>query len=171
MWFLGRTAAGRQPSVAANVAVRLIQVHFAIVMIMSGLHKLQFGEWWGGFALWYPLYPPLSTTLEEAREHVADRASYMTMLSIGTYAVLTWQIGFPLFAWRPRLRLLLIGGALIGWLGSAFLYDVPTFGPALLVCSLSFLIAAEWDWPLLALRAGILRHTSPQRQQGGGLAV
>jgi hypothetical protein len=131
-------------SAGANFALRLLQAHFAIIIVMSGLHKLQFGDWWAGVALWFPLYPPLTTTLDQARAHVGDATFYLGVLSLSAYAMLAWQIGFPLFAWRPRWRPLLLGGAAVGWLGTAFIYDLPTFGPALCVGCLSYLTPGEW---------------------------
>jgi hypothetical protein len=131
-------------SLAANVALRLLQVHLAIVIVTSGLHKLQFGDWWAGVSLWYALYPPLQTTLADARTHVQGGETYLFFLSVGAYLMLAWQIGFPLFAWRPRARFVLIGGAFIGWLGTAFLYELPVAGPALLVGCLAFVSPAFW---------------------------
>jgi hypothetical protein len=147
-WLSKRTAAfetGERPrSIGANVALRLLQIHLAIVLVTSGLHKLQFGEWWAGLALWFPLFPPFGTTLEQIRSHAPHAMSYLTILSIGAYAILGWQIGFPLFAWRPRLRIVLLGGAAIGWLGAAFLYKMPLVGPAILIGCLSFVTPGEW---------------------------
>jgi hypothetical protein len=133
-----------RPSLAANLVLRLMQVHFAIVIIVSGLHKLQSGNWWGGVALWFPLYPPYETTLAEARAQAPHATSYLFVLSAATYAVLVWQIGFPLFAWRPRWRVVLLGGAVIGWLGTALIYRLPLIGPAYLIGCLSFVTADEW---------------------------
>ena len=70
VWPLRRSASSGlespRPSVAANLALRLLQVNMAIVVLTNGLHKLQFGDWWAGVALWYPLYPPFQATLAEA---------------------------------------------------------------------------------------------------------
>lgn len=155
-WFLRRwwskDAERPQPSLAAGLALRLLQVHFAIVIVASGLHKLQFGDWWAGTALWFSLYPPYETTLEVAQTHVAQKEMYLGLISLATYATLIWQIGFPLFAWRPRWRLVLVGGALIGWLWTALNYKLPVVGPALVIGCLSFITAEEWYW-LLSLAA------------------
>ena len=121
--------------------MRLLQVHIAIVMVTSGLHKLQFSDWWAGLALWYPLHPVMEMTPDTA---VAPSQSSFVLLSLAAYAMLAWQISFPAFAWRPRWRPVLLGGALIGGLGCAFLYGVPAFGPALFACCLSFVSPAEW---------------------------
>jgi hypothetical protein len=142
MWFL--RGPWRWPSVGANLALRLLQVHVAIVIVASGLHKLQFGDWWGGVALWYALYPPLETTLAQARANAGQYEAYLTLLSLATYAVLVWQLGFPLYAWRPSWRFVLVGGALIGWLGTAFVYRLPLIGPAILIGCLGFLTPEEW---------------------------
>jgi hypothetical protein len=148
-WLWGRSTgpdkADPQPSVAANLALRLLQVHFAIVIVTTGLHKLQFGDWWGGYALWFPLHPPLETTLQAIRQYVPEREFYLGVLSIAAYAILAWEIGFPAFAWRPRWRPLLLGGAAVGWLGSAFIWRLPMWGPAVVVFSLCYLSPGEWQ--------------------------
>lgn len=149
IWLLfsqrSRRSAERSPrSVAANLAMRLLQVHLAIVIVTSGLYKLQFGDWWAGVAFWYQLYPPLVTTMEESREHMADRIPFLFLLSLAAYATLCWQIAFPLFAWKRYWRTILLTGAVAGWLGSAFLYKLPLFGPAIFIGCLSYLSPTEW---------------------------
>jgi hypothetical protein len=154
--------------VAANVAVRLLQVHFAIAILISGFHKLQFGDWWAGAALWYPLHPPFRATVEEMRAHAAHAISYLTMLSLATYAALAWQITFPLFAWRPRLRVLLLAGAAIGLWGTAYIYELPMFGPVMVIGCLSYLTAAEWrrvSQGLLWAASAILRPLRARRDR------
>jgi hypothetical protein len=130
-------------SLGANVALRLLQVHFAIVIFVSGLHKLQFGDWWAGLSLWYPLHPVIEMTPNSAGSPAQIRAS-LTLLGLAAYAVLAWQISFPAFAWRPRWRPVLVGGAVIGALGCAFLYGVPVFGPVLFAGCLAYVSTREW---------------------------
>lgn len=144
-------------SVAANVALRLLQVHWAMVMLANGLHKLQFGDWWAGVALWYPLYPPLTTTLEDARAHSAHGIAWLIVLSLAAYAVLAWQIAFPVFAWKLHWRWLLLGGAGLGWLGCAWLYELPLFGAVLFLGCLSYLTPVEWRRVASGLKSVISR--------------
>lgn len=144
-------------SVAANVALRLLQVHWAMVMVGSGLHKLQFGDWWAGVALWYPLYPPLSTTLEDAQTHSSHGIALLTVLSLAAYAMLAWQIAFPVFAWKPHWRWLLLGGAGLGWLGCAWLYELPLFGAVLFLGCLSYLSPVDWRRITSGLKSVMLR--------------
>jgi hypothetical protein len=158
---LGRDAPQRT-SVAANLSLRMLQVHFAVAIVISGLHKLQFGDWWAGLALWYPLHPAMemtpTTVGSEEQIHVT-----LGFLGVAAYAVLAWQIGFPAFAWRQRCRPLLLGGALVGCLGCAFWYRIPVMGPALLIGCLSYVTAEEW-YRLAALLRGIpgVKRIRPQ---------
>jgi hypothetical protein len=130
-------------SVGANVALRLLQIHVAIVMVITGLHKLQSPEWWTGLALWYPLHPPMQFTPTSAGSP-PQVASSLTWLGFCAYVVLAWQIAFPAFAWRRRWRPVLIGGAIIGWIGCVTVYRSPVFGPALVVSCLSYVSDDEW---------------------------
>lgn len=139
-----KASAYARPSYAANLAMRLIQVHFAIVVVTSCLHKFQFGDWWSGVALWYPLHDPFTMTLDKLRAEAQNANTLLFFYSLATYIMLAWQLAFPVFAWRPRWRWLLIGSGVIAWLGSIFIYGVPLFGPVYLIGCLSFLTSAEW---------------------------
>ena len=135
------------PSIASNLALRLLQVHFAIAMVAIGLHKLQVGAWWSGLAPWFYLHPPFHSTLSEIRTYAPPNAeSYLNVFSLTTYAVLAWQIGFPVFAWRMWLRPLLLGGAAIGWLMTALGLHMPLVGPILFVLCLAYVTPREWRW-------------------------
>jgi hypothetical protein len=133
-------------SYAANLALRLLQVHFAIVVVASALHKLQFGEWWAGVALWFPMHPPYQTTFADMQTTRFWANTYLFFFSLIHYGVLAWQIGLPLFAWRRGLwRIVLVGGGLLGWLGAVANYHLPLFGPICLLGCLSFVTADEWQ--------------------------
>jgi hypothetical protein len=131
-------------SYAANLAIRLLQVHFAIIVLASGLHKLQSGDWWAGVALWYPLHPPFQTTPESIDAEAANAGSKLFMLSLAQYIYLGWELTFPFFAWRRRWRPVLLGGAVAGWIGALAIYRAPLFGPIYLLGCLSYLTPREW---------------------------
>jgi hypothetical protein len=134
------------PSYAAHFALRLLQVQFAIVVVVSALHKLQMADWWAGVALWYPLHPPLQMTAERLQAERAGANATLFFLSLFGYMILAWQLTFPLFAFSKRCRPVLLVGAAVGCLGSMFLYGEPTFGPFYALACLSYLTAAEWRW-------------------------
>jgi hypothetical protein len=146
-WLGGPKTEQAKASHAANLAVRLLQIHFVLIVVVSGLHKLQMAAWWSGVALWYPLHPPFKATLESILAEVPARKLTLTLLGLAQYLVLAWQLGFPLFAWRKGYwRLLLLGGGVISWIGSFFLLGLPLFGPVYLLGCLSYLTPAEWLW-------------------------
>ena len=41
------------PSIGANVAIRLIQLHMCVIYFFAGIAKLQGETWWNGLAMWY----------------------------------------------------------------------------------------------------------------------
>jgi len=153
-------------SYGANFMMRLFQIHFTIIVVTSGLHKLQIGDWWSGSALWYTLHPPFQVTLESLKRERATAPVVMFFVSLVQYAALAWQIGFPAFAWRSGVvwRSVLLGGAAIGWVGVLFLFKLPLFGPFFFIGSLCFLNADEWAW----LKGRVLSMT--QRSAEGKVA-
>jgi hypothetical protein len=134
-----------QGSVGANLALRLLQVHFALAMFASGLHKLQAQEWWTGLAFWFYVHPPFETTVAQLRLYGAEGPTYLSLLSLASYLALAWQIGFPAFAWRKGARPILVGGGLVACLADMFALRMPLMGPALLIGCLSYLSPAEWQ--------------------------
>jgi hypothetical protein len=167
---LRRQEAEPTPSYAANFAVRLLQINVVIVVVTSGLHKLQFGDWWAGVAYWYPLHPPLQ--MDAARLQAAKRTGDATLfvLSVVGYLVLAWQLTFPLIAYQKRLRWLLLTGALVGGVGSILLFGDPTFGPFFALACLCYLTPEEWarvsgwvSWPLERRNTGAVEAAGPRK--------
>jgi hypothetical protein len=155
-------------SEGANLALRLIQVHLAVILVTSGLHKLQFGDWWSGVAYWFALHPPLETTAAAVQEQARSAQNVLYLLNFAAYATLAWQIAFPLFAWRRGLcRALLLGGAVVGWVGATVLYRMPLFGPAGFIGCVAYVSGEEWRalGGRLSAIASILR--GPSRTSGG----
>jgi hypothetical protein len=132
-------------SYAANLAIRLLQIHFAIIFMTAGLAKLQFDHWWHGVALWFPLHDPFTMTAERLRSLAQGRDVVLFFLSLAEYLMLAWLIAFPFFAWRRRWRWLVVGGGAVAWLGCVFVFGDPLFGPVYLLGTLSFLSPEEWQ--------------------------
>jgi hypothetical protein len=70
----------------------------------------------------------------------------MTRLSLAAYLILTWQIAFPLFAWRRWGWVLVLLGAVTGSVGIVILLSDPLWAIALLACSLAFVPVEVWSW-------------------------
>jgi hypothetical protein len=159
-----------RPSRAAGLTLRLLQVHFAIVMVVSGLHKLQFGDWWAGVAYWYPLNPPFEVTRESLRAQAPHAQDTLALLSLLQYVALAWQLTFPLFAWRQRWKFVLLAGGVAGWLGSVVIYRQPLFGPILLLACLCYLRPEDWR-RLGALKTRLVGLLQSRRQVSSSAPV
>jgi hypothetical protein len=147
-WLSRHRAAGRPASCSANFIMRLVQIHFVIIVVTSALHKLQISDWWAGVALWYPLHPTFKATAETLQRERPSAEFTFFCLSLAQYLVLAWQLALPVFAWRTGRwwRGVLLGGAALGWLGAFFLFQLPLFGPFMMLGCLSFLRPEEWAW-------------------------
>lgn len=157
------------PSVGANLGVRLVQVHVALIVAVTGVHKLQLSVWWSGVAYWFPLHAPFETSVEAIEKLSNQPGAYMSILSLAAYTTLAWQIGFPFMAWRANCRPLVLAGGVIGWLGCAFVYQLPVFGPTLAIGCLSFVDSMSWRHWLIALSR--LRQRSPASSSQTSIAT
>ena len=134
-----------KPSVSANLALRLIQIHVCIIYGAAGLSKLQGQAWWTGTAPWltianpeyspmqYPAYVSLLRELARTR-WVFEIA--MTGASLGTLA---FEIGYPFLIWRPAFRPLILWFAVLLHLGIGTLMGLKTFSVLMLAFNMAFL--------------------------------
>lgn len=125
------------PSVVANLTLRLIQVHFAIVILMSALHKLQIPEWWAGDAIWYPLYPPFESKISDLLARSGQMDGTLWFISLGTYATIAWQLTYPFQPATSFGRWVMLTGALIGWVWCTWVAGWPLYGPTIFVASVA----------------------------------
>jgi hypothetical protein len=139
----GTSDPGPVPTVGANIALRLFQVHLCIIYAGSGFAKLLGQQWWNGTALWFvlgnPMVAPLSNPLyREALSALCRRPVLwdlvMTAGALFTFAV---ELGFPVLvwtAWRP----VMIAGALLMHAGIGVFMRLPVFSLYMAVLILSF---------------------------------
>ncbi|MFK7821471.1 MAG: HTTM domain-containing protein [Planctomycetaceae bacterium] len=83
-----------RPSVAANLATRLTQVHFCVIYSFAGLAKLQGEGWWNGEAIWMAVanseYQTMDMTWIAWYPWISDIATHTTILFELTFWVLVW---------------------------------------------------------------------------------
>lgn len=158
LWNCLKAENSSEYSSAANLAIRLMQLHFALAFVMMGLHKLQLMEWWSGVAFWYPMHRASTLSAETINDMRTRASSYLNFISFAAYCVLVWQIFFPTFAWRTGWsRIVLLGGAAAGMIGLMIIYPIPLLGPVFFLLCLVYLTDDEWSWvlsPLLRLVNG-----------------
>ncbi len=103
-------------SVATGFAQRLLQMHFCVIYLASGMSKLKGAAWWNTTAYWDTLVNPEFTLIyyhwyENALRHVvSNRPLYSVMAAGGVAYTFVIELGFPFLIWT-RLRPWLIIGA------------------------------------------------------------
>jgi len=143
---LGRRAP--QPSVRANIALRLLQVHLCVVYFFSGCGKLLGASWWEGTALWGAIANVQYRTLD-----LTGLARHPLVVNALTLATLWWEVGYAALVWPRLTRPLVLAMAAPVHLGIGLAMGMMEFGLAMLVANLAFI-------PADAYRAVFLRSSS-----------
>ncbi|MGB7328977.1 MAG: HTTM domain-containing protein [Rubripirellula sp.] len=121
------------PSVAANIATRLLQLHLCIIYLFGGLAKARGTSWWDGTAMWYSAgnfeYQSLDLTWISKFPRLASSLTHLTLFWEVTYAALVW----------PRLtRPLVIATAIAVHGGIAIFMGMVTFGSMMIAANMIF---------------------------------
>ena len=163
-WWKGRRSGGKlpppeplQPSVSANVAIRLLQVHVCIIYGVAGLSKLQGNAWWNGTALWSVLanyeFAPMNWALYNwlLRFLGKHQLLFEAFMTGGAFFTLAFEILYPVWIWRPSTRWIMLSAAILlhGVIG--FFMGLGTFALIMLVMNAAFLKTDEVYWLFGAL--------------------
>ncbi len=128
------TEAELLPSASANLALRLINVHMCVIYFFAGISKLQGEAWWTGEAMWQAL-----SNLEYQTADMTWLAWHPWILNLLTHVCVLWEISFCVLIWRPRLRPLVLAGAVLLHAGIGACLGMWTFALIMLVGCFSFL--------------------------------
>lgn len=126
------------PSVAANVATRLFQIHLCVIYLFGGLAKARGEAWWDGTAVWFAV-----GNYEYQSVDMTWMASYPMLFSALTHVTLFWEVFYCALVW-PRLTrplVLLIAVAVHG--GIAMFLGMITFGLMMIAANMIF-VEPEW---------------------------
>jgi hypothetical protein len=137
------------PSVGANLALRLLQVHLCLIYLIAGLAKLRGQTWWNGTAVWYTLanfeFAPMQQDWYMAflRTLARNTTLLQTFLTFGTGFTLFFEITYAFLIWRPATRWLMLGMALVlhGLIG--LVMGLRTFALIMLIMNMAFLTPGE----------------------------
>ncbi|NBW97120.1 MAG: HTTM domain-containing protein [Planctomycetia bacterium] len=125
-----------QPSVRANIALRLLQVHLCVVYLFSGCGKLLGASWWEGTALWGAIANGQYRTLD-----LTGLARHPLVVNALTLGTLWWEVGYAALVWPRRTRPLVLAMAVPVHLGIGLAMGMMEFGLAMLVANLAFVPA------------------------------
>ncbi|MEZ6093701.1 MAG: HTTM domain-containing protein [Pirellulaceae bacterium] len=144
-WLRKRQGRGAiPPSIMANIAIRLIQIHLCIVYFFAGVGKLQGDTWWNGMAIWYAFASHEYQTLD-----MTWTAQHLWLVNLLTYVSLFWEVSYPFLIWPRLTRPIWIMLAIAVHLGIGLAMGMMTFGYVMIVANMSFL-RPEWFptfWP------------------------
>jgi len=122
------------PSSAANLAIRLIQVHMCVIYFFAGISKLQGPSWWDGEAMWRAFanleYQSLDMTWLAAHPWLVNAMSHLSVM---------WEISFCVLIWHKRFRPLVLALAVVLHVGIGACLGMWTFGLIMLVGCAAFL--------------------------------
>jgi len=128
---LGFDAAG--PSIHANIAVRLIQVHMCVIYLVAGFSKLKGLAWWDGMAMWLAFANQEYQTFD-----MLWLARYPMLIHALTHFTVFWEITYSVFVWVRVLRPLVLLSAVLLHAGIGLCMGMWTFGLIMIIGNLAF---------------------------------
>ncbi len=152
-------AGSAEPSLAANISLRLIQVHIAMFYAMMGLSKLYGDAWWQGAAIWM--------LMAQTESRVVDATAFRRLGQIGEYLlnfaahlVVYFELAFGVLIWTRIGRSALLALSLIVWPVLILATGQLLFGLTMLAANLAF-VSPAWLHSLVG--------QSPQMNPSAGL--
>jgi len=126
------------PSIAANIGLRLIQVHMAMFYAMMGLTKLYGDAWWQGEAIWLLIAQTESRPLDlSGIRRMGQFGDYL--LNFWTHAVVYFELVFPVLIWTRIGRPILLGLSVLIWLSLIVVTGQVLFGLTMMAAGIAFL--------------------------------
>ena len=125
-------------SVSANLCLRMLQLHLALIYGSAGLAKLMGPEWWNGTAMEMIVLTP-----EYRRFDLTWLFRYPTLLALATHFGLLVEIAYPILIWIRKLRPLMIFSVVALHFGIDLILGLTEFGLAMMVANIAF-ISGHW---------------------------
>lgn len=121
------------PSIGANIATRLIQLHMCVIYFYAGASKLNGNAWWDGSAMWLAF-----ASYEYQTVDMTWTAWHPAVYNILTHVTVVWELSFCVLVWFRLLRPLVLALAIPLHIGIGLCLGMWTFGLIMLVGCLSF---------------------------------
>ncbi len=133
-----------EPSIAANIALRLIQCHLVLIYGMAGLAKLQGPAWWNGSAFW--------GTVAAGEFRLFDLtwlASYPQLINAFTHAGLAVELLYPIVIWNRAGRPIVLAIVTLMHIGIGITLGLVEFSLVMVAANLAF-VSGPWLRSLVA---------------------
>jgi hypothetical protein len=124
-------------SSAATVAIRLMQVHLALIYGAMVIAQLQGAAWWQGTAVWWLMARP-DSRLVDLTSLSRMGLAFEYLVNFLTHAIVLYELCFVFLIWNPLARpiLLVLGGFV--WAGLALFGGSVSFAVLMFVATLAF---------------------------------
>jgi hypothetical protein len=126
------------PSVAANVGLRLIQIHVAMFYAMMGLTKLYGDAWWDGNAIWILLAQTESRPVDLTGLRRLGQGGYY-LLNLWTHAVVYFELAFGVLIWNRFTRPVMLAMSIVIWFSVILVTGHLVFGLTMLAAGMAFM--------------------------------
>lgn len=126
------------PSVGANVATRLLQLHLCVIYLFGGLSKARGQTWWDGTAVWYSV-----GNYEYQSMNMTWMAHYPWLFSAMTHATLFWEVFYCALVWPRLTRPIVLAVAVAVHGGIALFLGMITFGLMMIGANMIF-VSPDW---------------------------
>jgi hypothetical protein len=129
-----------EPSITANVGLRLIQVHLAMFYAMMGLTKLYGDAWWDGEAIWLLMAQTQSRPVDlTGLRRAGQFGEYL--LNFWAHSVVYFELAFAVLIWTRVGRPVLLALSVVVWLSLMMVTGQLLFGLLMLAAGVAFVPA------------------------------
>lgn len=128
-----------QPSVSANIATRLIQLHLCIVYLFGGLWKARGTAWWDGTAIWFAVSNAQYQSIE-----MTWIGRYPRLFSVLAHITVLWEVFYCALVWPKLTRPIMLAIAFAVHGGIALFLGMITFGTIMIVANMAFIPPSLW---------------------------
>lgn len=126
------------PSIAANIATRLLQLHLCVIYLFGGLAKARGTTWWDGTAIWLSV-----GNYEYQSINMTWLANYPRLFSAMTHTTVFWEVFYCALIWPRKSRPWMLAGAVAMHGGIAAFLGMMTFGTMMIAANMIF-VPPEW---------------------------
>jgi hypothetical protein len=157
--FLALLMGSDEPTVAANLGLRLIQVHLAMFYAMLGLTKLYGDAWWDGNAIWLLLAQTQSRPLDlTGLRRAGQLGEYF--LNFWTHSIVYFELAFGVLIWSRLGRPVLLVLSVVAWISIILATGQLLFALTMLAAGLAF-VPPGMLRRLVGTRAAVSLPASP----------
>ena len=127
-----------QPAWTANFSIRMVQLHWCLVYLSSGLSKLQGESWWDGSAVLQTFMLNDMSDVDFRWIGTFSDTTISLFSTAGVFLTLAYEISFTFLIWNPTLRPPLLTCAVLLHGGVAIVMGLPAFSALMVIGCLAF---------------------------------